>query len=110
MTMNEPDLRKIIEDQFALSRRLKARIDAMEAEQHAPLAIVGMGFRFPGGIDSPKAYWDFLNGDDNALSDIPDNRPGSKLVFDARTDQLGTSYVKRAGFLDDVDQFDAYFS
>jgi hypothetical protein len=42
MTMNEPDLRKIIEDQFALSRRLKARIDAMEAEQHAPLAIVGI--------------------------------------------------------------------
>ncbi len=109
MTMNEPDLRKIIEDQFALSRRLKARIDAMEAEQHAPLAIVGMGFRFPGGIDSPKAYWDFLNGDDNALSDIPDNRPGLKAVFDARTDQLGTSYVKRAGFLDDVEQFDAKF-
>ncbi len=107
--MNEQDLRKIIEDQFALSRRLKARIEAMEAEQHAPLAIVGMGFRFPGGIDQPKTYWDFLNGDSIALSEIPDNRPGLKSVFDSRVDQLGTSYVNRAGFLADVEHFDAKF-
>ncbi|TWD44827.1 phosphopantetheine binding protein [Agrobacterium vitis] len=107
--MNEQDLRKIIEDQLALSRRLKAKIEAMEAEQHAPIAIVGMGFRLPGGIDSPNAYWDFLQGEGDALSDIPDNRPSLKAVFDPRTDQLGKSYVNRAGFLADVEHFDAKF-
>ncbi|HBF31002.1 beta-ketoacyl synthase N-terminal-like domain-containing protein [Rhizobium sp.] len=107
--MNEQDLKKIIEDQLALSRRLKAKIEAMEAGQHEPIAIVGMGFRLPGGIDSPNAYWDFLQGEGDALSDIPDNRPGLKAVFDCRTDQLGASYVNRAGFLADVEHFDAKF-
>ncbi|MGG7517818.1 beta-ketoacyl synthase N-terminal-like domain-containing protein [Allorhizobium undicola] len=107
--MNEQDLRKIIEEQLALSRRLKARIQALEAGQRAPLAIVGMGFRFPGGLDRPQAYWDFLTGEGDALSDIPDNRPGLKAAYDPRADQPGASYVKRAGFLADVEHFDAKF-
>jgi 3-oxoacyl-[acyl-carrier-protein] synthase II len=107
--MNIDEIRRLMEEQFALSRRLKARVSELETEIWAPLAVVGMALRFPGGITSPEAYWDFLRGDDYALSDIPQDRPGLRAVYDAAPGKPGCSYVKRAGFLDDVGAFDARF-
>ena len=39
-----------------------------------PLAVVGIGCRFPGGIESPEAYWDALLHGINAICDVPADR------------------------------------
>ena len=107
--MSIEELRRLVEEQLLLSRRLKARVRDLEAEAHAPVAVVGMALRFPGGITTPEQYWDFLQGEKDALSDIPAERVGLRRVYDARPDQPGRSYVNRAGFLDQVAEFDAKF-
>ncbi|MFI5758407.1 beta-ketoacyl synthase N-terminal-like domain-containing protein [Streptomyces sp. NPDC051569] len=103
------DVRALMESQLKLSRDLKARVRELEAARHAPLAVVGTALRLPGGLTTPEGYWDFLLGDEEALSEIPEDRPGLRAVYDERQDRPGTSYVNRGGFLSDVADFDPNF-
>ncbi|MGW3354017.1 beta-ketoacyl synthase N-terminal-like domain-containing protein [Streptomyces bungoensis] len=106
------ELRRVIQDQLRLSRRLKEKLAAAEARAHAPVAVVGMAMRLPGGVDHPRAYRDFLYSDDpdfRALSPIPADRPSLRAVHHPETGTAGRSYVDRAGFLDDIASFDAAF-
>jgi acyl transferase domain-containing protein len=110
--MDPAHIRTLMEDQLSLSRRLRARISELEEERHAPVAVVGMGLRLPGGdrdLDSPEAYWEFLRGEGTALSGLPGERPGLRAVYDPTPGKPGRSYVDRAGFLADIAHFDAEF-
>jgi acyl transferase domain-containing protein len=107
--MDEEGIRRLMEDQLRHSRRLRTRIRELEQERHAPLAVVGMALRLPGGLDSPEAYWDFLRGDGTAYGPIPEDRPGLRAVYDPVPGRPGRSYVDQAGFLDDIAHFDAEF-
>jgi acyl transferase domain-containing protein len=107
--MDPAEIRRLMEDQLKLSQRLKARIRELEGDRHAPLAVVGMGLRFPRSLRSPEEYWDFLRGEGTGLSGIPADRPGLRAVYDPVVGRPGTSYVDRAGFLDDIAHFDADF-
>lgn len=107
--MDAEQIRRLMEDQLKHSRRLQARVRELEDERRAPVAVVGMGLRLPGGLDSPEAYWDFLRGDDTAYGPIPDDRPGLRAVYEPNPGTPGRSYVDQAGFLDDIAHFDADF-
>lgn len=57
-----------------LTRALR-RIQELEARpQREPIAIVGMGCRFPGGVESPQQYWDLLTSGRDAIVDAPESR------------------------------------
>ncbi|MFJ2767087.1 beta-ketoacyl synthase N-terminal-like domain-containing protein [Streptomyces sp. NPDC087300] len=111
--MDTAQIRALMEDQLKLSRRLRARVEELEEARHAPIAIVGMGMRLPSGtaedIDSPESYWDFLRSGTNAQSELPDDRPGLRAVYDPTPGTPGRSYVSRAGFLANIADFDADF-
>ncbi|SFD27459.1 Phosphopantetheine attachment site [Streptomyces aidingensis] len=107
--METTDLRRVIEQQLALSQQLRSRIRELEDARSAPLAIVGMGLRFPGGLNTPEDYWDFLLGDGDAVSPVPEDRPGLRAVHSPGGPRPGRSYVDRAGFLGSVDRFDPAF-
>ncbi|WP_030544299.1 type I polyketide synthase [Streptomyces albus] len=107
--MEPAQIRQLMEDQLKHSRRLRARIEELENERHAPLAVAGMSLRLPGGLDTPDAYWDFLCGEGTADSEIPEDRPGLRAVYDPVPGRPGRSYVGRAGFLSDIAHFDADF-
>ena len=102
-------IRKLMEDQLRVSRALQARVRELEDGRRAPLAVVGMALRLPGGLDSPAAYWDFLRGDATGYGAIPPDRPGLRAVHDPEPGRAGRSYVDRAGFLADIAGFDAEF-
>ncbi|MGA4838246.1 type I polyketide synthase [Streptomyces sp. G45] len=75
-----------------------------------PIAIVGIGCRFPGGVTSPEDLWRVLADDTHVLTDFPDDR-GWDLdrLYDPDAATPGTSYVRRGGFLPDAAEFDADF-
>src|SRR3954447_3595346 len=74
-----------------------------------PVAVVGIGCRFPGGVDSPKSYWDLLTAGRDALVDIPADRWQLSKFYDPELSP-GTSRVQRGGFLTQpIDRFDAGF-
>ncbi|MCW3844424.1 phosphopantetheine-binding protein [Micromonospora yasonensis] len=107
--MDATELRRLVEDQLRLSRRQQARIRELEREQRPPLAVVGLGLRFPGDLRTPEQFWDFLRGDAHAVTGIPDDRPGLRAAYRPGPVRPGRSYVDRAAFLSDIGHFDADF-
>jgi 1-acyl-sn-glycerol-3-phosphate acyltransferase len=73
------------------------------------IAIVGIGCRFPGGANSPEAFWRLLEKGFNAITDAPQSRPEFLDLFDADPKKPGRTYTRRGGFLEHIDQFDAQF-
>ena len=76
------------------------------ARSGAPLAIVGMGCRFPGGIVNPETYWDALSRGVVAITEIPHNRWDIDAFYDPDPDAPGKMVSRRGGFLDQIDHFD----
>ncbi|MDX3228053.1 type I polyketide synthase [Streptomyces sp. ME19-01-6] len=78
------------------------------------IALVGMGCRFPGEVDSPAALWRLLMDAREALGDPPAERaelwaPHGGQELGAQTLADGTPVPVRAGYLRDVAGFDADF-
>ncbi|WP_396202120.1 polyketide synthase, partial [Gemmatimonas sp.] len=87
---------------------LRAR-DRTRVDMHAPepIAIVGLGCRFPGQSDSPAAYWSLLDRGADGTCTVPSTR---WTYDDSPTATVrGTHRVRRGGFLPTVDTFDATF-
>lgn len=73
------------------------------------IVIVGMGCRFPGGVDSPDSFWQLLSTGTDAVGEIPPDRWDIDSLFDSDPDADGRMYVRHGGFIDHVDEFDAAF-
>jgi myxalamid-type polyketide synthase MxaD len=76
---------------------------------HEPIAIVGIGCRLPGGVDSPGSFWRLLHERVDAISEIPSDRFDVESYFDARPATPGKIMSRFGGFVDGIDQFDAEF-
>ncbi|MEQ0559785.1 SDR family NAD(P)-dependent oxidoreductase [Amycolatopsis sp. NEAU-NG30] len=87
-----------------LSTEDAAVVTSAVREAGEPIAIVGMGCRLPGGIESPEAFWQFLADGGDAIGDVP---PGRWETFAPPEDLAGLP--ARGGFLGDVAGFDAAF-
>jgi acyl transferase domain-containing protein len=90
-------------------RRLRARLEAAERSATEPVAIVGIGCRFPGGARDPEAFWQLLRDGVDAVGEIPRERWDVDAYFDADPDAAGRMYVRHGAFLTEVDRFDAAF-
>ncbi len=84
-------------------------IHHLDPNQREPLAVIGIGCRFPGGIDSPTAYWDALLRGLNAICDVPDDRWKHERFHDTNSEKVGCIRNAKGGFIEGVDQFDAEF-
>lgn len=74
-----------------------------------PLAIIGIGLRFPGNVNSPEEFWNLLSEKGDALTEIPADRWDKEALFASDFRRPGKISVKRGGFISDVDKFDAGF-
>ncbi|MEQ9434195.1 SDR family NAD(P)-dependent oxidoreductase [Hyphomonas sp.] len=100
-------IQKLSQKQLAvLALRLSKELEQTKTAQTAPIAIVGIGCRFPGGIDSPDTYWKFLLEGREAIRDIPADRWNADEWFDPDPETSGRMSAKRGGFLDNITDFD----
>lgn len=75
-------------------------------ETAMPIAIIGMGCRFPGGVGSPEAFWQLLSSGRDPIRPVPPER-WSTAAYAARNRNLpGRTVAQEGGFLDDVAGFD----
>ncbi len=82
----------------------------MSIVRDEPLAIIGLGCRFPGGADSPEAFWRLLMTGTDAISTVPADRWDVRRFYDADPTAPGKTYVREGGFLrQPLETFDAAF-
>lgn len=89
-------------------REARAEIDRLRADRHAPIAVVGLGCRFPGGED-PAAFWRLLRAGEDAVDEVPAERWDVDAIFDADPAAPGKSYARRGAFLRQGGELDADF-
>ncbi|OBK23303.1 polyketide synthase [Mycobacterium asiaticum] len=102
-----------------------SRISGMSAQQRAtltnefekisriavaePIAVVGIGCRFPGDVVGPESFWDLLVEGRNAISPVPADRWDAEAFYDPDPLTPGRMTTKWGGFVPDIAGFDAEF-
>ncbi|MFT5920153.1 MAG: acyl transferase domain-containing protein, partial [Granulosicoccus sp.] len=75
-----------------------------------PIAIVGIGCRFPGGAENPEKFWEVMNNGIDGIVDVPKDRWDERRFYDSNKERMGKSHAKQAGFLQSrIDEFDPLF-
>jgi acyl transferase domain-containing protein/acyl-CoA synthetase (AMP-forming)/AMP-acid ligase II/acyl carrier protein len=74
-----------------------------------PIAIVGVGCRFPGGIVDLESFWRVLDEELDATGEMPPDRWDVDALYDPDARAHGKMITRRGGFLDGIDQFEPGF-
>lgn len=80
-----------------------------EPTTHQPLAIVGIGCRLPGDVDSAESFWQLLRSETDATRVVPGTRWNAARYHDPNPAKVGKIVTSRGGFLSEIDQFDPQF-
>lgn len=83
-------------------------VESRESENE-PIAIIGMSCRFPGGSETPEAFWNLLIKGMDGISDVPDSRWKNSEFYSENPDEPGKITTRKGGFVDHIDMFDADF-
>ncbi|NWG15754.1 MAG: type I polyketide synthase [Chloroflexi bacterium] len=92
-----------------LARQMREQTDGIELIQSEPIAIIGMGCRFPAGANNPQKFWELLTSGRDAISEVPSDRWDINDVYDPNYTTPGKMNTRWGGFLDQIDQFDPEF-
>ena len=90
-------------------KEMKARLEALNREKTEPIAIIGLGCRFPGNADGPDSFWHLLHEGIDAVGEVPPGRWDVDSYYDPNPEAIGKTYTKQGGFIGQVDQFDPLF-
>ncbi|GMV31001.1 MAG: hypothetical protein AMXMBFR59_31260 [Rhodanobacteraceae bacterium] len=95
-------------------RRASVQIRTLRDENAAlransPVAVVGMGCRFPGSANTPEQFWELLAQGRDAVAPITGDRFDIDLWYSENPAEPGRIYVRDAALIDDVRGFDPGF-
>jgi acyl transferase domain-containing protein/NADPH:quinone reductase-like Zn-dependent oxidoreductase/short-subunit dehydrogenase len=88
---------------------LQAQLASARSGTREPIAVIGMSCRFPGGAIDPESYWQLLRDGRNGICEIPGWRWPVDEFYSDDPNQPGKMYVRRGGFVDGIENFDADF-
>ncbi|MEO0969116.1 MAG: beta-ketoacyl synthase N-terminal-like domain-containing protein, partial [Cyanobacteria bacterium J06639_18] len=85
-----------------------SKSDPHKLPEIEPIAVVGIGCRFP-GANNPQAFWQLLRNGVDAISEVPDSRWDVNTFYDPTGKEPGKMNSRWGGFLAEVDKFDPQF-
>src|SRR5262249_55058417 len=111
MTAAPPDRRGVITEALRKIDDLSARLEIAENADTEPVAVVGMGCRLPGGVNTAGQYWRLLQDGASGIVRVPPERWDADAYYSDDHTVPGTICSREGGFLTSwqPDQFDAEF-
>ncbi|WP_214039248.1 type I polyketide synthase [Photorhabdus akhurstii] len=79
----------------------------MMRSDNMPIAIIGMGCRFPRGVNSPEEFWQLLCGSSDAITPVPPERWSTQVYYSRDRNLPGRMVAREGGFITDIAGFDA---
>jgi acyl transferase domain-containing protein/acyl carrier protein len=77
----------------------RRRLRQLQSGKAEPVALVGMGCRFPGGAEDPEGFWRLVESGADAVSGFPADRGWD----------VGGGFARAGGFVQGAGDFDAGF-
>ncbi|CAN5314174.1 hypothetical protein BH11PSE11_BH11PSE11_34670 [soil metagenome] len=108
MAEQNPELTPLQKAALAM-KVLRARVDELEQAASAPIAVVGLGCRFPAGSNNPDQFWEAVRSGRDGSIEVPADRWDIDSLYDPTPGVAGKMYVRNSCFIDGVDQFDPLF-
>ena len=111
MTAAPSDRRAIITEALRKIDDLTARLEIAEKGDTEPIAVIGMGCRLPGGVESTAQFWQLLEDGVSGIVQVPSERWDADAFFADDHSVPGTICSKEGGFLTSwrPSEFDAEF-
>ena len=101
------EIKELLENSVYEILNLRQQVQHLQSNLDEPIAIVGIGCRFPGGATTPQAFWQQLKNGDCAVRNISDERWSADDYFHQDAGMAGKIYSQHGGLLDNIDHFDA---
>ncbi len=111
MSAAPPDRRAIITEALRKIDDLTAQLEVAEKSTTEPIAVVGIGCRFPGAVDDADTFWQFLTDGASGIVRVPADRWDADAYYSEDHTVPGTICTREGGFLTSwqPDEFDAEF-
>jgi acyl transferase domain-containing protein/acyl carrier protein len=103
------DYRTLLKRAYDTIESLQSQLQSAERAHLEPIAIVGMGLRFPGGGSDAASFWKLLAEGRDVVSEVPPDRWDLDAFYDPDPDVVGKTYSRWGAFLDGIDRFDPHF-
>ncbi|MFJ7150329.1 type I polyketide synthase [Streptomyces sp. NPDC100445] len=103
-------LRDYLKRATAELERSRRRVRELEEQDREPVAIIGMGCRYPGGVRTPEDLWRIVDEGTDVVTEFPTDRGWDvEAIYDPEPGAPGKSYVRHGGFLHDAAECDPAF-
>jgi 3-oxoacyl-[acyl-carrier-protein] synthase II len=89
-------------------KQMQQKLDALETQKHEPIAIIGIGCRFP-GANNPDEFWQLLAKGKNAITKVPPQHWDFQQYCHDGVNTPGKICNAYGGFVPHLKEFDAAF-
>lgn len=103
------DYQSRLKEALLALQKMRSRIEELEKGARDPVAIIGIGCRFPGQANDAESFWELLKNGVDAIREVPADRWDVDSHYDPDPNTPGKMFTREGGFIDGVGYFDPHF-